>query len=409
LLAVPRWGETFNTLNFNLPLLPFFQTRTRNTPASARLGIGLVSLEGAQPNDAFRAHESTGLPCHLESAGPQSPTDSRQPANAFFNEHCKALPKYRWTDGCYSVGLVPLGELHETLNRRSGALRTLFFWGDSLMNQIYVALGETLAQAAAHASGSLSALSLPPCGSSQGTGVGVAASYDQPFHAGHPGIPECTRNESNSCFRYGAVRLCYIKARTYIMDEHQIHSGWEDRGCFLRSGRDDIHIFNLGIWHNSRIGMETSAHKFARLLKATSQEWRLTPKTVWMESLPQHFSTKDGSFDPKAKSCLKVKEVSSKHGAAWRNEVAIPALQQELRGSPNSNVTAVFVGAWHALQKHAGLHVLARRKVGKRHTREYVDCTHWCHYTGSALHSIAHVLISDVARVFWQQSKQNDC
>merc|ERR1719356_516306 len=71
------------------------------------------------------------------------------------------------------------------------------------------------------------------------------------------------------------------------------------------------------------------------------------PRFVWRETVPQHFNTSNGIYDPQSQACVPLNDLSIQHGANVRNEVANSVMKE---------LSIPVIPAWQALSISEQLH-----------------------------------------------------
>eukprot|EP00873_Tetraselmis_striata_P036450 jgi/Tetstr1/456714/TSEL_043414.t1 len=327
----------------------------------------------------------------------------------FHNDRCKTLPTATPSPGCSAFDPA------DTAAWMPAEPRTVWFWGDSVMLQLWDHLMCFLSHHAEEVS---------PAGPGDGR-YDATSEYGSPrrellsarrrreafIFRNTPAIPiawgrrgvdgeliksplewrakdaklPCT--PYRPCVRFGTLTLCYGERWKDTAWVHRKHIS-----CFLNSGPDDVHVLNFGVWHNVPDGIPRAVNSMMDYLRAQAQAQPL-PHLVWMESLPQHFNSPGGLYYTRRgrvkPGCMR--RVQPGRLSNFRNKKTLSLLRDPRR----QGAAALHVfRTWDMLAPHPELHNHVNSGA--------LDCTHWCAYHGGALTAIAHLLLSDISRAFWR-------
>ena len=323
--------------------------------------------------------------------------------------HCETFQPMKPSSGCGS-----LLELESTDTWNPTVPVTIFFWGDSMAQQLRDAL-EYLIQ-------------------ERGSVCGVEAEVPGCYVKSFP-VP---KQGGIHCRKLLSITLCFSR-RTgkHLMDSKTGKSlfpkgdtAW--RSCFLSSRRRDVHVFNTGLHHHNPYTLKTTLRHLGQLLGKAGFEMPSMPNVIWLETLPQHFKTKTGHYLqarlPKA-TCEKEGVALAKKLVQneWRNRVSINVLTESItRAHPSYQLSSVedFRPLGQRKSNYSynihrdsipidvfpmwgDLALMPQLHVGKAPRQKVADCTHWCEYDYDALTVLAHILLTDIVRGYWSKQISN--
>jgi hypothetical protein len=208
--------------------------------------------------------------CSLESratAGQQQAAASSLPALCspqpakYSNDYCLALPPVAPSDGCNLLDLAS-PEVFE------GPGRELVLWGDSIMLQFHQAL---LCQLARHAPKGVAIEKAPT--------RRLLRTDSQPAQYG-PTVSAAPCNAKKACFQFGSLTVCIIPITQHVFTT-------ETAPCLFSARPNDVHVFNVGMWHNQESTMLPAVKAFKTFVNSAIEDGRTLPHMLWQESTPQ--------------------------------------------------------------------------------------------------------------------------
>jgi hypothetical protein len=123
------------------------------------------------------------------------------------------------------------------------------------------------------------------------------------------------------CRSWGSLTVCVMRTNEHVLQR-------DTAACLLNSRPSmDVHVFNIGMWHNSRSAMSRAVGQFAKFIKAARAAGERFPHLVWRESTPQHFAARGGNYVGKRTgSCMKSARTKEMEAGEFRNAATWDAL-----------------------------------------------------------------------------------
>eukprot|EP00873_Tetraselmis_striata_P025938 jgi/Tetstr1/446202/TSEL_033747.t1 len=312
----------------------------------------------------------------------------------YTNPYCKTLrPVTPSAKGCHLVDL-------SDPSWYTGPPRELVLYGDSITLQMERAIrcllarhapvpeGGTAAAAAggpggpAGRRGALETLDETPTAIQLALFAGrrrLASQTKEPGPARYSPALRGAPCRKDSCTTWGSLTVCAMRT-----NEHPLQR--DTAPCLLAGAPNDVHVFNVGMWHNSKGAMGHAVGAFAAFVRRARMAGEQLPHLVWRESTPQHFAAPGGNYPGRrGGACLKTAAAKQMEGREFRNAATWAAL---------GDLDLHIAFAWELLKLHPELHV-------QKFKGTETDCSHWCETPTGAVSALAHVLLSDVFRTYW--------
>ena len=324
-----------------------------------------------------------------------------KPINARFN--CAEFPFRIW-----KAPFCTAPDAHDVFAAHGGH-RTIFFVGDSLMNQMQVAVACRVLRDAhrRHSTPHLASHGQlmpghPECNSSAVSCLGVPRWEGLVTRSDLPNDRAACRPYCStvSIFQW-SVTLCFVAAGTNFP---QCSQPADDMALTLYERRlvrrGDVVVFNEGLWHNNKTRTNENLRSILDdLKKGHAIRTALADRgvgLVWREVSPQHFASPDGSFPNgqlawyAGQRCAPLESVSL-HEA--RRSALLSSLESE--GLP-------VIRIWNLTRSQWDVHLERRTKHVQK--KGAADCTHFCEPSGVmeawadgallAFERILHTLVS---------------